>query len=184
MHIIIIHTFIPTGTFDVTSVQYSLYNTSYTSELCITCVFTNDTQAKGCVIHVVLFSTDTVLSLRIHRANNSDCIMLSDNGHYIMSVYDWEENGLVSNDAAVAITDIVVSGILMPKTMPEPVSSQTSQTNSIIMRYCLYCTVIFIPFLPYSSSLSETTITEPFSSSMTPVLTQPVTISNTNSTYL
>ena len=128
----------------MTSVQYSLYNTSYTSELCITCVFTNDTQAKGCLI--VLTNTDTALSLKIHRANNSDCIILSDNGHYIMSVYDWEENGLVSNDAAIVITDIVVSGITSQTTSSIPYNAP-SQVSEIV----LSPTTISIIFTRYAA---------------------------------
>ncbi len=87
--------------------QYSIYNTSSSSsELCITCSFTTITQAKGCL--VVLLNTDTTVisgPLRIYRNNNnntaSDCITLSDNGHYILSVYDWEEDGGLSNKTAV-----------------------------------------------------------------------------------
>ena len=90
-------------------------NTS--SELCITCTFTTNTQAKGCL--VVLLNTDTTLisgPLRISRnsSNNStasDCITLSDNGHYILSVYDWEEDGGLSNETAVT-TNMMVSGIV------------------------------------------------------------------------
>ena len=105
---------IPAGTLDVTSVQYSMDNTSSSSsELCITCTFTTNTQAKGCL--VVLLNTDTTLisgPLRISRnsSNNtaSDCITLSDNGHYILSVYDWEEDGGLSNETAVT-TSINIS---------------------------------------------------------------------------
>ena len=107
------------GTFDVTSVQY---NTSSSSrELCITCTFTTNSQAKGCL--VVLLNTDTTLisgQLRISRnsSNNntaSDCITLSDNGHYILSVYDWEEDGGLSNETAVT-TNIRVKGIIPSET--------------------------------------------------------------------
>ena len=77
---------------------------SSSSELCITCTFNTNTQAKGCL--VVLLNTDTTLisgPLRISRNSNtaSDCITLSDNGHYILSVYDWEEDGGLSNEIAV-----------------------------------------------------------------------------------
>ncbi len=92
------------------------------SELCITCTFTTNTQAKGCLV-VVLNTDTTVISgpLRISRnssSNNtaSDCITLSDNGHYILSVHDWEEDGGLSNEIAWS-SDIMVSGIMSSQTM-------------------------------------------------------------------
>ena len=127
-----------TGTFDVTSVQYSMDNTSSSSsELCITCTFTTNTQAKGCL--VVLLNTDTTLisgPLRISRnsSNNtaSDCITLSDNGHYILSVYDWEEDGGLSNETAVTIN------IRVKRIMP---ISQTMSTINIGLVYMYHiCT--------------------------------------------
>ncbi len=94
---------------------------SSSSELCITCTFTTNTQAKGCL--VVLLNTDTTVisgPLRISRNSNnntaSDCITLSDNGHYILSVYDWEEDGGLSNEIAWS-SDIMVSGIMSSQTM-------------------------------------------------------------------
>ena len=93
---------------------------SSSSELCITCTFTTNTQAKGCL--VVLLNTDTTVisgPLRISRNSNnntaSDCITLSDNGHYLLSVYDWEEDGGLSNEIAVTII-IMVAGIVQIQT--------------------------------------------------------------------
>ena len=100
---------------------------SSSSELCITCTFTTNTQAKGCL--VVLLNTDTTLisgPLRISRnsSNNntaSDCITLSDNGHYILSVYDWEEDGGLSNETAVT-TSIRVIGIMLSIVLSEDIT--------------------------------------------------------------
>ena len=111
---------------------------SSSSELCITCTFTTNTQAKGCL--VVLLNTDTTLisgPLRISRnsSNNntaSDCITLSDNGHYILSVYDWEEDGGLSNEAAVTI-NIRVKGI-----MPISQTISTINTGLVYMYHILY----------------------------------------------
>ena len=109
---------------------------SSSSELCITCTFTINTQAKGCL--VVLLNTDTTLisgPLRISRnsSNNntaSDCITLSDNGHYILSVYDWEEDGGLSNETAVT-TNIRVVGI-----MPIPTTSSVFEPGQCTCDLC------------------------------------------------
>ncbi len=53
------------GTFDVTDIQYALYN----NELCLTCIFINDSQAIGCL---VILSNDTTLQtivlVKIYRS--------------------------------------------------------------------------------------------------------------------
>ena len=81
----------------------------YNNELCLTCIFINDSQAIGCL---VILSNDTTLqtlvSVKIYRSitNGSDCITLqsdSVNGNYIMTVYDCYKP-VITTDTYINIT--------------------------------------------------------------------------------
>ena len=83
-------------------IQYTLNNT----ELCLTCIFVNDSLALGCLVIIFksqnFYTTTNILSTRIYRDssnNDSNCIiLLSDtSGYYIMTVYDWEQYGDISS---------------------------------------------------------------------------------------
>ena len=60
----------------------------------VSCNFSASTLAKGCL--AILINTDSapVVSLRISRDTSAttarDCTTLSDNGYYLLTVYDWE----------------------------------------------------------------------------------------------
>ena len=63
----------------------------------------------------------TLVSVKIYRSitNGSDCITLqsdSVNGNYIMTVYDWEQNGVISDKP---VTDIYIN-ITINITTPAP----------------------------------------------------------------
>ena len=98
-----------TGTFDVTNIQYTVDNS--TGELCVSCNFSASTLAKGCL--AILINTDSapVVSLRISRDTSAttarDCTTLSDNGYYLLTVYDWEVDGGISDKPAVIMNIIV-----------------------------------------------------------------------------
>ncbi len=94
------------------------------NELCLTCIFINDSQAIGCLVILSNGTTlQTLVSVKIYRSitNDSDCITLqsdSVNGNYIMTVYDWEQNGVIS-DKPIIITDIYIN-ITINITTPTP----------------------------------------------------------------
>ena len=47
----------------------------------------------------------TVKSLKISKDTSSiasDCTTLTDSGYYILTVYDWEENGEISSEPAIS----------------------------------------------------------------------------------
>ena len=103
-----------TGTFDVTDVQYTLNNT----ELCLTCIYVNDSLALGCLVIIFesqnVYTMTNILSTRIYRDssnNDSNCIiLLSDtSGYYIMTVYDWEQNGDISDKPSVIKRNIFIN---------------------------------------------------------------------------
>ena len=72
---------------------------------CVSCNFSASTLAKGCL--AILINTDSapVVSLKISRDTSAttarDCTILSDNGYYLLTVYDWEEDGGISDEPAV-----------------------------------------------------------------------------------
>ena len=90
----------------MTDVQYTLNNT----ELCLTCIFVNNTQALGCLV-VLSNHTTLLVSIKIHSNNDSDCIILltDTSGYYIMTVYDWEQNGVISDKPSVIKRNIFIN---------------------------------------------------------------------------
>ena len=82
------------------------------SELCLTCTFILHSTVKGCTVSILLSSTLYHVILQIPKANNSaeECLTLSENGTYQISVYDWEKDGLISVKPAV-VERIVVNEV-------------------------------------------------------------------------
>ena len=81
------------------------------SELCLTCTFTLHSTVKGCTVSILLSSSLYHVILEI-RADNSaeECLTLSENGTYQISVYDWEKDGVISIKPAV-VEKIVVNEV-------------------------------------------------------------------------
>ena len=93
------------GTFDVQEIQLS----QNSSELCLKCIFSYETKAKGCIVFITnsdSLQTMTVKILRLRMYTYStQCATLSDIGNYHMILaYDWEEDGSVSLKPAVIVT--------------------------------------------------------------------------------
>ena len=82
------------------------------SELCLTCTFILHSTVKGCTASILQINTLYHVILEIPKANNSaeECLTLSENGTYQISVYDWENNGLISVKPAV-VERIVINEI-------------------------------------------------------------------------
>ena len=82
------------------------------SELCLTCTFTVHSIVKGCTASILLFSTLYQVLLEIPRVHNSatGCLTLSENGTYQVSVYDWENTGIISIKPAV-VENIVINEV-------------------------------------------------------------------------
>ena len=60
--------------------------------MCITCVYRDGTNAKGCVAVLVPANADAnTITLDISRDDGSQCTVLSSNA--TLSVYDWEVDG-------------------------------------------------------------------------------------------
>ena len=96
------------GTYDTQNLDYSLN----ASELCLTCTFTLHSIVKGCTVSILLPSTLYHVILQIPKADNSakECLTLSENGTYRISVYDWEKDGVISIKPAV-VERIVVNEV-------------------------------------------------------------------------
>ena len=88
------------------------------SELCLTCTFTLHSIVKGCTVSILLSSTLYHVILEIPRVNNSakECFTLSQNGTYVISVYDWENNGKISVKPAV-VENIVINEVSLTSSM-------------------------------------------------------------------
>ena len=82
------------------------------SELCLTCTFTLHSTVKGCTASILKINALYHVILEIPRANNSaeECLTLSENGTYQISVYDYENNGIISIKPAV-IKRIVINEV-------------------------------------------------------------------------
>ena len=132
------------GTFDVTSIQYTVDNS--TGELCVSCNFSASTLAKGCL--VILINTDSapVVSLRISRNISAttarDCTTLSDNGYYLLTVYDWEEDGGISDEPA-EIRNIIVTKRSAASNSNLNITVDTHSFQKYRYRNCVY--VISVP---------------------------------------
>ena len=96
------------GTYDTQELVYTLNG----SELCLTCRFVLHSTVKGCTASILLPSTSYHVILQIPRADNSakECLTLSNNGTYQISVYDWEKDEVISIKPAV-VKRIVVNEV-------------------------------------------------------------------------
>ena len=83
------------GTYDVQSVNYTVEG----SKVCITCIYRDTTNAKGCIAVLVPSNVDdSTVQLNIPR-DDTQCTVLSSNA--TLSVYDWETGGEISSRPAV-----------------------------------------------------------------------------------
>ena len=82
------------------------------SELCLNCTFTLRSIVKGCTASILQINTLYHLILEIPRVHNSatGCLTLSENGTYQVSVYDWENTGIISIKPAV-VENIVINEV-------------------------------------------------------------------------
>lgn len=106
---------LPKGLFDV---QESTANKIYPGTVNVSCVFANNSQALGCL--VVLHpqtATQTEMFAYAARSGDSDTDLVTSisipgvpKGSYIVLVFDGEENGLISVQAAVVQNVTVTEG--------------------------------------------------------------------------
>ena len=86
------------------------------SELCLNCTFAQGSTVKGCIASLLLVTATLqpeipILARAILTDNTAvDCLTLSENGNYLISVYDWEKDGEISSKPAV-VKWIIVNGI-------------------------------------------------------------------------
>ena len=95
------------GTYDVQSVNYTVEG----SKVCITCIYRDTTNAKGCIAVLLSSSVNDICStvqLNILR-DDTQCTVLSSNA--TLSVYDWETDGEKSTSFAVHKYIYIESGI-------------------------------------------------------------------------
>ena len=102
------------GLYDTQNLDYTLNG----SELCLTCTFILHSTVKGCTASILQINTLYHVILEIPKANNSaeECLTLSENGTYQISVYDWEKDGLISVKPAV-VERIVINEITSTSSM-------------------------------------------------------------------
>ena len=78
------------GTYDVQSVNYTVEG----SKVCITCIYRDTTDAKGCIAVLVPSSVnDSTIQLNIPR-DDTQCTILSSNATLL--IYDWETDGEIA----------------------------------------------------------------------------------------
>ena len=98
------------GTFDVQNLHYQ----QNISELSLTCIFTFNSKAKGCLVLITNVDTLQTTTMKIPRlqpdANASQCITPLNNGEHVVSAYDWEEDGGISAEPAVT-SNIIINNI-------------------------------------------------------------------------
>ncbi len=78
--------------------------THHDSELCLYCVFVNNTNSRGCLVLLLntnTFEKKTVNISRMRTNSAQQCITLIDSGNYMMTVYDWEQDGSVGSRPAI-----------------------------------------------------------------------------------
>ena len=99
------------GTFDIQTLHYQ----QNISELCLTCIFTFNSKAKGCLVLITNVETLQTTTMKIPRlqpdTNASQCITPLNSGEHVVSAYDWEEDGGISAEPAVTI-NIIVNNII------------------------------------------------------------------------
>ena len=97
------------GTFDIQTLHYQ----QNISESCLTCIFTSNSKAKGCIVLITNVDTLQTTTMKIPRynANASQCITLLNSGEHVVLAYDWEEDGGISAESAVTI-NIIVNNII------------------------------------------------------------------------
>ena len=94
------------GTFDVQEIQLS----QNSFELCLKCIFSYETKAKGCIVFITNSDSLQTMAVKILRLQmytySIQCATLSDTGNYhlLISAYDWEEDGSISLKPAVIVT--------------------------------------------------------------------------------
>ena len=108
MYIHVYTNILSTATYDVKDINYRY--TQYNTELCLQCVFTDNTQTRGCLILLLNTHTLQTITVKILTAESDKgrCIQLTNSGSYTLSVYDWEEDGEISDHPAVTERNITI----------------------------------------------------------------------------
>ena len=100
MYIHVYTNILSTATYDVKDINYRY--TQYNTELCLQCVFTDNTQTRGCLI--LLLNTHTLQTITVKiltEKSDGRCITLLTSGNYQTLVYDWEHDDSVSTNPAI-----------------------------------------------------------------------------------
>ena len=89
---------IHTATHDVQDIEHSWEN----SEMCLRCVFSDRTTARGCFLLLTNTATSETTTVTISRAQTTEhCFGSMERGIYLIVAYDWEQNGQTGPDPAI-----------------------------------------------------------------------------------